>query len=377
VTVDCPACGLSNEETVVECSRCHLAVGLFPSVRESVGATGSDPNYVRIVNEMLDAVDDGASSDAPGAWTGLVQGRLLQPNRFPAIGAPEAREAGTRKPLDALPSLPALPAGAGFELYRHQVDDYLQLGRRQGIDFTEFSDRAKRAILVQDRESVEALSRELFVFLAASIAEEYDAVCAKRNELAALVPTATPDAELDGCKSSLLMGDLAGAQRRLRRVSESLSDLEDHWATVQILLTEADLLAETIRELGGDPTPALGPLNEGRRLARDGRREEAEPILARATFALWSVLTPLFSRELARTREMLLKCRAEGGDVAVPVATIRELAQHLRQRNFATGVLSFRRLRDSVEALGVATPTESPPAATSEPGDEPPAGSGL
>ncbi|MCI4331765.1 MAG: hypothetical protein L3K19_07980 [Thermoplasmata archaeon] len=314
------------------------------------------------MNEILSAVDESGDLSTSEAGPGPGPARLVHPLRFPAIGTPRATGAPVERirGLDALPALPALPAGAGFELYRHQVDEYLQLARRQGIELAEFSDRAKRAILVQDRESVEVLSRELFVFLAASLGEEFDAVCAQRNELAAFFPIATQDSELDACRQSLLLGDLSGTQRRLHRVASALADLQEHWETVQILLTEADLLAGTIRELGGDPTPALGPLEEGRRLAKEGQREAAEPLLARGTHALWTVLTPLFSREMQRSKEVLLKAREEGADVTLAVASMRELATHLRHRNFASGIISFRRLRESVDGLVQAAPSLGP-----------------
>jgi hypothetical protein len=378
VTIDCPACGWVNADGGTECARCHLSTGLFASVLDAVGDANADPHYVRVVSEMLAAVDDGSGGAA--SETGPGPARLAHPLRFPAIEAP--RPEGTPvepiSGLDSLPALPALPPGGGFEVYRHQVDEYLQLARRQGIDLAEFADRAKQAIFVQDRESLEVLSRELFVFLASSLGEEFDAVCSRRNDLAAFVPTATPDAELDACRKSLLMGDLAGAQRRLNRVSEALGELEEHWETVQILLTEADLLAETIRELRGDPTPALGPLEEGRRLAQEGRREEAEPLLARATHALWSVLNPLFSRELQRTKEVLLRARSEGADVTGAVVIMRELASSLRHRNFALGVMTFRRLRQSVDAFATGPSVEPalivpPPTAAAEPAPADPA----
>ena len=129
----------------------------------------------------------------------------------------------------------------------------------------------------------------------------------------------------------------------MRHLEESLNDLEDHWATVQILITEADLLAETIRELGGDPAPALGPLEEGRRLARLGRREEAEPVLARSTYALWSILNPRFTKELDRVKDQMIRDRDSGGDVSVGVGELRHLALNLRRRNFAAAVAAYRR----------------------------------
>ncbi|MCI4360838.1 MAG: hypothetical protein L3J91_03975, partial [Thermoplasmata archaeon] len=209
----------------------------------------------------------------------------------------------------------------------------------------DFAESAREAILTQDRETLEVLNRELFVHLAASLTEEYEGVLARRHEVAALVATPSPDVELESCRAALAMGDLAGAQRRLRHIEQELTDLEDHWATSQILVAECDLLAGTIRELGGDPEPALGPLTEGRRLAREGDREGAEPGLARAALALWSVLNPLFMRELARVKETILHQRGEGRDITAAVLHLRQLAADLRHRNFAAAITAYRQLR--------------------------------
>ncbi len=226
-----------------------------------------------------------------------------------------------------------------------QVNDYLQLARRQGIDLNDFAGRARDAVLAQDRETLEVLGRDLFVHLAASLTEEYEAVLARSQELSGLVPTTTPEVELESCRASLAMGDLSGVQRRLRHLEEELGELEDRWATVQILVAECDLITETIRDLGGDPTPALGPLAEGRRLAREGDRAAAEPVLARATLALWSVLDPPFLQELARLRDAILRRREAGEDTTAAVGHLRELAEDLRHRNFAAAISAFRRLR--------------------------------
>lgn len=362
--LSCPACGFDNADDVSECGRCHLAAGLFEPVREAVGVPESDPKYLEAVTELLALVDSETAPPAPATETG--PGVLQQPARFPS--APAAVPATTvppaPRPPDFLPPLPALPPGAGVPLLRHQVDEYLQLGRRQGVDLEHFSVRARQAVLAQDRPSLERLSRDLFVTMAAALTEQYEWVLAKRNDLNSLVPTPEADVELESCRAALAIGDLAGTQRRLRAVDEALTDLEDHWATVQILTTEADLLAETIRELGGNPGPALGPLEEGRRLVRDGQRDVAEPVLARATLALWTVLNPLFSRELKRLKEAILARRDEGSDSRAALVPLRDLAGHLTRRNFGAAVASYRRLRQSVDAPLADRPTVVPPAST-------------
>lgn len=350
----CPACGFENPEEATQCGRCQLATSLFPSVREAAGAPDAPPSYLRAIGDILAAVD-GPEAPAEATASPPVLSAAARFLSMPAAVAGPAPAAEPGAPL----GLPALPPAGDVPLLMRQVNDYLQLARRQGLDLAEFGVRAREAVLVQDRATLEVLSRDLFVHLAASLTEEYESVLGRRHELAGLVATTTPDVELESARASLAMGDLAGVQRRLRHIEQELSDLEDQWATVQILVTECDLIAQTIRDLGGDPTPALGPLVEGRRLARAGERQAAEPVLARATLALWSVLDPILLPELARVKEAILRRRSEGGDATDSVTYLRQLAQDLRHRNFGAAIGSFRKLRalaDSESALPASAP---------------------
>lgn len=353
----CPACALENPDGATECGRCHLSATLFDVVREAAGdTTDADPRYAQTIGEILSQLgDDAPSPEAPTA------AELSRSHRFPAAGpvgetsGPPA--AATDAPVGGLPALP--PAG-DLPLLLRQVNDYLALARRQGLDLAGFADRTREAMGSQDLPTVEALSRDLFIFLAASLADEYESAQARRNELAGLIPTATLDVELAGCRSALGLGDLAGAQRRLRHLGQALSDLEEQWATVQILVTESDLIARTIKDLGGDARPALGPLAEGQRRARAGDRAGAEPVLARATLALWLLLNPLFQRELARLKEGLVAIRARGDDVTPALGQLRHLATDLRHRNFASAVLTYQTLRDFVDRPAPADAAPAP-----------------
>ncbi len=344
----CPACGLETPDGATECARCHLATGLFEAVREAAGdQPDADPRFVQTIGEILQQLGDEPAEPAdPRA------GQIAYPHRFPSPvrGSPRPETAdASGPPPRPLGTLPALPPAGEVPLLLRQVNDLLQLGRRQGLDLTMYTDRAREALATQHRPMLDALARDLFVYVAAALTEEYETAIGRRNELAGLVPTASPDVELEASRASLALGDLAGAQRRLRHVEETLVDLEEQWATVQILVTECDLLAVTIRELGGDPTPALGPLAEGQRRARSGERAGAEPVLARATLALWTILNPLFQRELERLKQRLVGARADGTDVSVATGHLRQLAADLRHRNFAAAVATYRALRALVD----------------------------
>lgn len=351
----CPVCGFESPEDATECHRCHLARALFEPVRDAVGDDRGDPGYLTAVGALLAAVE----SPTPVPEAGV----LSAAGRFPPL-RPAGIDAAAPRAPGAVVGLPALPPAGEVPSLLRQVNDYLQVGRRQGIDLAAFADRARDASAARDRDALESLARELFVHLAASLTEEYERALGRRNELSGLVPTASPDVELEGCRAALAMGDLAGAQRRLRHVGQELGDLEEQWATVQILLSECDLMAATIRELGGDPEPALGPVAEGRRLAREGNRASAEPVLAGAGVALWALLAPAFLAELARAKDAIVRERAQGGEAAAGIRDLRQVAVELQHRNFAAAIATFRRLRPLVEETpgGLEAPGEGPEA---------------
>lgn len=344
----CPACGTDVAAGASECPRCHLAVHLFDAVREAVGVPASDPTYARELKELLAVVEpDGPVEPiAPDEKAG----RLAYPARFPAPSPPRTRypEGPSPLPLGSVPALPALPSG-GVPALRRQVDAYVHLARRQGIDLSSLEPQVQLAASVDDGTTLERLLRELFVRLAASLSETYEEVAGQRNGLTTLIATDVPDRALAEGRDALTRGDLAGAETRLRSARDELSALEEEWSTVQILLAECDLIAETIRELGGDPGPALGPLEEGRRIARTGRRADAEPVLAKAALALWAILNPRFGPEMHRVKDGLLAKRAAGGDVHPALEQFRALTGHLRQRNFGAAIGSYRALRTLVD----------------------------
>jgi hypothetical protein len=137
----------------------------------------------------------------------------------------------------------------------------------------------------------------------------------------------------------------------LRRVGDTLAGLEEEWTAIRILLLEAALLAETVRELGGDPAPALGPLDEARRRLKAGARSAAEPILARGIAALWHLVRPRFARRLGELNVRAERARRRAGSGDEFDAIRRDIAHGIRQRNFAAAVVAYRRFRDAVERI--------------------------
>ncbi|HTW55887.1 MAG TPA: zinc ribbon domain-containing protein [Thermoplasmata archaeon] len=351
----CPACGAEAPPDATECGTCHLAVALFGAVRDAAGADGAqDPVYMQTVGELIRSVDltapaqPGDSEARPGL---LDRGR---PRRPPAGGSDRpAREPSALRPIDQMPGLPDPPSTAER---RRRIDEYRLIARRMGVDLGPLSDRLSAALLTDDEPTLEAIAREMFVHLAAAVAEEYETVLVRRNELAHLVPTPSVDVELDAVRRSIAVGDLAGAHRRLAHVQDELTRLDEEWATGRILATECDLLADTLRDLGGDPAPALGPLEAGRKSLGTGQRESAERLLARAAVALWSLLEPRFFEELKRLRDRMIAARAAGADIGAAVGDLRGIAVELKARNFAGAIAAYRQLRafvDRVEAPAV------------------------
>ncbi len=359
--VSCPACG-AEVGGAERCPTCHLSVALFPSVREAAKESAdSDPAYLRTIGELLATVD-GAPDPTPGR--GSPGPRLTAPERpVLSISASIPRPAATR-PATVVPALTELPEApaqtdAPAELKR-RISEFFEVGRRLGLDFTDFSGRANAAALVDDVDSLEVLQREMFVHLSSAIAEEYEGCLARRNELAPMISTSSADVELTAVRRAIGTGDLSGAQRRLAHVRDALSRIEEQWEVGRILVAEGDLLVESIRELGGDPEPATGPLEEGRRLFAEGRRAAAERMVARAAVALWTILEPLFVADLKRLRDRMMEERAGGLDIAPALGELRAVSTELRKRNFGGTILAYRRLRATVERTapsGVEGPT--------------------
>jgi hypothetical protein len=344
----CPACGTPLAGEVDSCPKCHLSDSLFEAVREAAGPlSSSDPAALKTIGEILAAVDLTVPA-VPSTTAGL----LTRSPRLPAL-----REAAPAEPPAALPSrpladlgeLPGLPTGRTEAELDRKIDEYFHLGRRLGLDFTDFEGRHHAADLVEDRASLEAVAREMFVHLVSALAEEFEGATARRNEIAAFVPTPSVDVEIDAIRRSVAQGDLTGAQRRLAHVRDELQRVEEEWEVGKILVTEAELLAATVRELGGDPTPALGPLDEGRRLVRSGHRAEGERLLARGAVALWAVLEPRLVEDLHRLKARLADLRSAGLDIQPAVEELKGVMTELRQRNFVGTILGYRRARAFVE----------------------------
>lgn len=373
----CPACGTEAPADALECPRCQLSVALFDAVREAVGVDESDPRFTSEVQELLQAVDSRSVAEPPDTEA-AGPGVLAYPSRFPSPatpvpaippGAPRTApvEAPAPPSLNGLPSLPALPSGGAAGM-RRQIEEYERIARAFGLDLSDVPERNKAGLSVDDPATLERVGRELFVRLAAVLAEGYEEVVGLRNGLATLVPTASEDAELAEARAALLAGDLAGAEGRISAVRTRLRAIEEEHETQQILIAECELLADTTRELGGDPGPAMGPVEEGRRLVRAGKRAEAEAVLARAAVALWSVLYPRLAPELARIKEAMVAQRARGVDIAPQLRQLRDLAGNLKHRNFAAAIAAYRRLRElagpmpegSAAGAANATPAPSP-----------------
>jgi hypothetical protein len=315
---------------------------------------------MQTVGELMRSIDllgpatEPTSAPRPGLLDPAAIHRPREIKREPTPRQPEPL-----RPLDQLPALPSL--GSAPEV-RRRIDEFVQLARRIGVDLGTLPGRLSPALLANDEATLSALARDLFVRLAGALAEEYETELTRRNDLAHLAPTPSADVELDAIRSAIAVGDLAGAQRRLEHVREELGRIDEEWAAGRILATECDLLADTLRDLGGDPRPALGPLEEGRRNLLTGQRENAERLLARAAMALWALLEPRFFEDLKRLRERLVSVRGAGVDIGPAVVGLRGVATELKARNFAGAIGAYRQLKaflDRVEPPSAVAPLEA------------------
>ncbi len=335
----CPVCGGEVAERATECPTCHLDVALFDPVRDAASlGRDADPSYYRTIAELFRAVD----LLGPAPELGLAEPPV-------ARGAPTAPTSPPSVPLLPLPAVPDLPPG---DALRSRAHEYRVLGRQLGIEMPDLVGRAEAAEGSGDEGALTAVVREMFVHLASALVAAYDVEAARRHGLSGRLPAPGADSELAAVRSTMERADLTGACRHLARLRDELSRLEEGWATERILLTECDLLIETIRELGGDPAPALGPLEEGRRELEGPQREHAELLLAQTTYALWVLLEPKFTSELRRIRDRLVELRGAGADVGPALAKLRVVAGEIRRRNFAATVVAYRQLRDLVGRPG-------------------------
>lgn len=348
--VECPVCGAENPPEASNCKSCQLATSLFEPVREAAGATTDDSDYARAIAEILAGVGPEPEGSNPSSSEADYTAMLTAQARFPALSAPKAPTGPTAREL-TVPSLPGLPPGAGLSLAQHQVEELLQVGRREGLNLREADARMLAALKAENAAELDELRRTLFVQVAGSVAEDLEIQTSRRNELAALVATASIDTELASGRAAFASGDLSGAVRRLRQAADGLSALEERWATCQILTTEADLMIETLRELGQDPGPALGPLAEGRRLARAGESDRAERVLAGANRALWGLLVPQLSSSLLAIRSQLRGRVSTDTEIEPVIHELRQLAALIRRRNFGAAVSTYRRLRSAASSL--------------------------
>jgi hypothetical protein len=353
----CPACGTDVPPDRADCPNCRLATSLFAAVVEAAGTTtDNDPTYLRTVAELLRSVDLNAPPEhAPPP--------LLRPSAghhgLGTLELPRGEPARRPEPLPKLGEVPPLPPSARGEVLRRRADEYLRLARRRGLDLTSLAARIGSAKLADDDRLLDEAVRETFVHVASALSVEFEAEMARRNEIAQLVPTPSADVELNALRLALASGDLVGADRRLGHARDEVSRLEDIWATGRILTASCDLLVETITELGGDPAPALGPMQEGRKLLAEGRPEPAERLLARSTLALWAVLEPRFFDELRRVRDRLVELRGSGAELGGALADLRTVSAELKRRNFVGTIVAYRSLRAFVgpaEAPEVAVP---------------------
>ena len=351
-TATCPACGVDTGESTT-CPRCHLSAELFPAVVEAAASgEDSDPTYLRTIGELLSTVQ---LDRPPPEVTEPARGLLSAPFSFTELTDATLGPASPAAAAPPIPSdleLPQVPAETDqLPEVRRRLEEYFQLGRRLSLDFTDFQSRASAAVLAADVDSLEILAREMFVHLSSSIAEEYESLLARRNEIAPLVSTGSADVELASVRRAIGTGDLPGAQRRLTILRDELGRLQSQWEVGRILVAEGELMVTTIRDLGGDPSPAQGPLEEGRKLFAEGHRADAERVLARAAVALWTLLEPRLMADLRRLRDKMVEARSAGLDIEPAIAQLRAISGELRQRNFVGTIVSYRRMRSEIERI--------------------------
>ncbi|HEV2166870.1 MAG TPA: hypothetical protein VGS23_07860 [Thermoplasmata archaeon] len=359
----CPACEAENPPGLPACRRCGLATELFEPIRAAVGLPKDDPRYEVHVRELLEAMGDLAT---PPAETATAGARLTAPARFPALSA--ARPDATIEPPElSIPGPLVRPAPDGIPELRRRIEEYLRLARRLGVLDAELEHRAGELGGVDDLPELERFATELYGRDAASLSASYRTELARRAELAELLPTGPIDGELATTRSELERGELLEGERTLRSVVEHLDRLEEEWGPATLLWMGANDLAGVIRDLGGDPSGALGPLSEGRRLMRELDRAGAERVLARAALGLWTVLNPILEQDLTRRIEVVRAHREAVVEVEPILNDLKEFAEQVTRRNFSAAVAYYRRGVDRLDQLAPRADGDGPPLNTAPP----------
>jgi hypothetical protein len=330
---------------------------LFEPIRAAVGLPKGDPRYETQVRELIEAMGELA---VPSSAESSSNAEIAAPARFPSLSAGRAEPRGDEPALAIreLPKRTAPPAPGGIPELRSEIEGYLRLGRRLGVGASELNDRARELERSEEAAELDRFATELFVRAAASLTDTYAALLNRRNELAELLPTPQIDGGLEAGRTDLALGDLERTEISLREAGAGLDRLEEEWGPSQVLLQGAVDLEDTIRDLGGDPGPAHGPILEGRRLIHSLERGRAESVLARGTVGLWTVLNPLLERDLTRRISEVRTRKEAGSDVEPVLSDLTEFASQVRQRNFSAAVAFYRRGVDRLSRL--APPSDGP-----------------
>jgi hypothetical protein len=336
----CPACGAQPPSGTAACPACGLAAELFEPIHLAAGGSPSEERYAEDVRELIDALGELAAPPPippPGE-------RADPPPIRPDAGPAPARSSLA---LSELPQRPAEPVELAAR--RHRNQEYLDLADRLGLEVTEMTAEAKRLVLVDDPDGLDRLGRELFVRVAERLTVHYEGLLERREELARMVPTESLDRELALARTRLAEGALTAAEGPLQAADRALEHVEEEWGPVEVLIENARALAEGVRSLGADPSPALGPLSEGERLARAGERRRAESVLAAGNLALWTLLHPLVRADLAERVRRIRTLEAEGAAVGPALAEMQEFGTQLRAKNFTAALAAYRRAGEWLE----------------------------
>ncbi|MCI4349804.1 MAG: hypothetical protein L3J93_06270, partial [Thermoplasmata archaeon] len=344
---ECPACRTSSPADLAACPQCGLATALYDPIRQAVSLPEHDPRYLTQVQEFLDALGDLAiGTHAPGTSPALSKA-----GRFPS--GPAGAGPGAHRPRASLAPHPIAelpPAGSSAEL-RTEVREFLKIGRRLGLESDPLVERARHHVESNDPSALEQDRKDLFLRLSSLLGERLDVESGRREEIATYLATKEIDAGIAEARKAFASGNLDGAQRSLAKTADAINLVGEQWGAVEILLSESDALAQEITELGGDPAPAIGPTEEGRRLAREGQRDRAEEVLVRGIIGLWTVLSPRLERDLSQRVAEVAQLKELGAERAGPVADLRAFARRLHERDYVAALEAYRRAGAALAAL--------------------------
>ena len=338
----CPICGAPLPEGQVACPSCGLPRDLWPA-EGALLEGGPDVRFEEVFKELM-ARSAGVEADLLAE---AVPGRDLIPS---GQGGPA--------PLPAPKRSASGPSGdpdpGARDALEKRILALLQIGRRSSLDVRRFERRLDELragdLRASDpREAGEGLERTLRDFLQTELERRLEDVARRRGVLQRFLGSPPqPDDDLRKGLARLDRGDLAEAQRSLRRAEGEVARLEETLGPLATLWDRVDRLREEVEGMGGNVATARSLMDEALEGAATRGRSYSEEQLNLALASLLEGVGPLLAKELLRMSRILRGQLARGRDVRPAAALIRQMTRLLQEHSYYRAARLLGKLRAQI-----------------------------